>query len=130
MSILDGRQAVQDRLDALDSERDVLRTILDGYDRLAAMTQPEQAGEQPAPVLELGAGASSVAEPPARRHAKESFLCGRCGRSFSRKGWRDRHEQREHEPIPDVSPRGGERIRRAPPPRPGQVFLEETAAPA
>lgn len=117
--MIDSRQAVQERLDALEAEREALVGILEAYERLEALTQPEQGvsveDRRPAPVPMPEAGdLPPVVVPPAPRHKKETFVCSRCPMTFKTKGWRDRHESK-HPPVPDVAPSGGERLRRIPP---------------
>lgn len=118
MSLLDGRQAVQERLDSLDAERAALVSILEAYERLEALTQPEQvvvAATAPVVVPEAGDSPPVASSPaPTHRHRKETYVCSRCPMTFKTRGWRDRHESK-HPPIPDVAPSAGQRIRRIPP---------------
>lgn len=110
MTVLDGRAAVQERLEAVEQERAALLAILDGYDRLAALQAPV-----PLPVETMAP--TPLPDPPApARHKpkRETFVCSRCPATFKRQGWRDRHEK-SHPPIPTPHVSEGERIRRIPP---------------
>jgi hypothetical protein len=95
VNLLDGRTAVQERLAALEEERTALIAILDAYERLEALTQPERAS---VPSVPAPAPAAAPLPPGGGSPAIILVECPECGEKVKRQGLGP--HSRKHKPRP------------------------------